>query len=48
MMGAKLLCTQLEKASMKGCNFEDPAGSRSNMEGENINDSRLPTNQIFC
>ena len=34
MMGVKLLCTQLEKASMKGCNFEDPAGSRSNMEGE--------------
>ena len=33
MMGAKLLCAQLEGASMRGCNFEDPAGSRANMEG---------------
>ena len=33
MMGIKLLCAQLEGASMRGCNFEDPAGSRANMEG---------------
>lgn len=33
-MGAKLLCAQLEGASLKGCNFEDPAGSRANMEGK--------------
>lgn len=35
-MGAKLLCAQLEGASLKNCNFEDPAGSRANMEGMKI------------
>jgi len=33
MMAVKLVCAQLEGASMKGCNFEDPSGSRANMEG---------------
>ena len=28
-----MLCVNLEGASLKGCNFEDPAGSRANMEG---------------
>ena len=29
-----MLCVNLEGASLKGCNFEDPAGSRANMEGK--------------
>lgn len=28
-----MLCANLEGASLRGCNFEDPAGSRANMEG---------------
>ena len=28
MLGVKMVCANLEAASMKGSNFEDPAGSR--------------------
>ena len=31
-----MLCVNLEGASLKGCNFEDPAGSRANMEGNRV------------
>ena len=31
-----MLCVNLEGASLKGCNFEDPAGSRANMEGKGV------------
>jgi uncharacterized protein YjbI with pentapeptide repeats len=31
-----MLCANLEGASLRGCNFEDPAGSRANMEGRCI------------
>ena len=34
LLGVKMLCVNLEGASLKGCNFEDPAGSRANMEGK--------------
>ncbi|XP_059173264.1 BTB/POZ domain-containing protein KCTD9-like [Physella acuta] len=33
LLGVKMLCANLEGTSMKGCYFEDPAGSRANMEG---------------
>lgn len=33
LLGVKMLCVNLEGASLKGCNFEDPAGVRANMEG---------------
>jgi len=36
LLGAKLLCVNLENASLKKCNFEDPAGSHANMEGANL------------
>lgn len=33
LLGVKMLCANLEGANLRGCNFEDPAGSRANMEG---------------
>ena len=33
MLGVKMLCANLEGAHLKGANFEDPAGSRANLEG---------------
>ncbi|RUS71966.1 hypothetical protein EGW08_020279 [Elysia chlorotica] len=33
LLGVKMLCANLEGTSMRGCYFEDPAGSRANMEG---------------
>jgi len=32
-IGVKMLCANLEATSMRGCYFEDPAGTRANMEG---------------
>lgn len=34
LQGVKMLCTNAEGASLKGCNFEDPAGIKANLEGE--------------
>lgn len=31
-----MLCANMEGTSLRGCNFEDPAGSRANMEGKDI------------
>jgi uncharacterized protein YjbI with pentapeptide repeats len=33
LLGVKMLCANLEGANLRSCNFEDPAGSRANMEG---------------
>lgn len=33
LLGVRMLCATLEGASLRGSNFEDPAGSRANMEG---------------
>lgn len=33
LLGVKMLCANMEGTSLKGCNFEDPAGTRANMEG---------------
>lgn len=34
LQGVKMLCTNAEGASLRGCNFEDPAGIKANLEGE--------------
>ncbi|KAK1884171.1 BTB/POZ domain containing protein KCTD9 [Dissostichus eleginoides] len=34
--GVKMLCTNAEGASLRGCNFEDPAGIKANLEGANL------------
>ncbi len=34
LLGVKMLCANLEGASLQRCYFEDPAGSHANMEGE--------------
>lgn len=31
-----MLCTNAEGASLRGCNFEDPAGIKANLEGDLI------------
>nr|XP_046226414.1 BTB/POZ domain-containing protein KCTD9-like isoform X2 [Oncorhynchus gorbuscha] len=36
LQGVKMLCSNAEGASLKGCNFEDPAGVKANMEGANL------------
>lgn len=36
LQGVKMLCTNAEGASLKGCNFEDPAGIKANLEGANL------------
>lgn len=33
LQGVKMLCTNAEGATLKGCNFEDPAGIKANLEG---------------
>ena len=33
LLGVKMMCANLESASLKGCNFDDPAGSVAVMEG---------------
>ena len=40
IQGAILSCTRLQRAhmegaSLRGCNFEDPTGTRAHLEGEN-------------
>uniref|UniRef100_A0A8C2HJG2 Potassium channel tetramerization domain containing 9b n=1 Tax=Cyprinus carpio TaxID=7962 RepID=A0A8C2HJG2_CYPCA len=34
LQGVKMLCTNAEGASLIGCNFEDPAGLKANLEGK--------------
>ena len=34
LQGVKMLCTNAEGASLRGCNFEDPAGIKANLEGK--------------
>lgn len=41
LIGVKMLCANLEGANLRGCNFEDPAGSRTNMEGVNLKSANL-------
>lgn len=39
LQGVKMLCTNAEGASLRGCNFEDPAGIKANLEGEEFDHS---------
>ncbi|KAF5308709.1 hypothetical protein FQR65_LT06070 [Abscondita terminalis] len=41
LLGVKSLCANMECAQLKNCNFEDPAGSRANMEGVNLKGANL-------
>lgn len=34
LQGVKMLCSNAEGASLKGCNFEDPSGLKANLEGK--------------
>ncbi|XP_053728595.1 BTB/POZ domain-containing protein KCTD9b isoform X1 [Synchiropus splendidus] len=36
LQGVKMLCTNAEGATLRGCNFEDPAGGKANLEGANL------------
>uniref|UniRef100_A0A3P8ZJV4 BTB/POZ domain-containing protein KCTD9 n=1 Tax=Esox lucius TaxID=8010 RepID=A0A3P8ZJV4_ESOLU len=36
LQGVKMLCSNAEGASLRGCNFEDPAGIKANLEGANL------------
>lgn len=36
LMGVRMLCVNLEGASMKNCCFEDPAGKQAYLEGANL------------
>ena len=36
LMGVRMLCVNLENASMKNCYFEDPAGKQAYLEGANL------------
>ena len=33
LLGVRMVCSNLEKACLQNCNFEDPAGSVALMEG---------------
>uniref|UniRef100_T1JJI6 KHA domain-containing protein n=1 Tax=Strigamia maritima TaxID=126957 RepID=T1JJI6_STRMM len=46
LMGVKMLCANLELSNMLSCNFEDPAGSRANMEGVNLKGANLEGSQM--
>lgn len=39
--GVKSVCANMESASLKDCNFKDPAGSKANMEGVNLKGANL-------
>jgi len=41
LLGVKMVCANLEAANLKGSNFEDPAGSRANLEGVNLKGANL-------
>ncbi|MGH0149347.1 UNVERIFIED_CONTAM: hypothetical protein FKN15_015113, partial [Acipenser sinensis] len=36
LQGVKMLCSNAEGASLRGCNFEDPSGLKANLEGEPV------------
>ncbi|KAL4708517.1 hypothetical protein ACJJTC_014125 [Scirpophaga incertulas] len=41
LLGVKALCANMEGANLKGCNMEDPVGSRAIMEGVNLKGANL-------
>jgi BTB/POZ domain-containing protein KCTD9 len=46
LLGVKMLCANLEGASLRSCNFEDPAGSRANMESVNLKGANLESSNM--
>ena len=46
MLGVRMLCVNLEGASMKNCNFEDPAGKQAYLEGANLKYVDLEGSQL--
>lgn len=43
LQGVKMLCTNAEGATLKGCNFEDPSGLKANLEGDPALQTAPPT-----
>lgn len=43
LQGVKMLCTNAEGATLKGCNFEDPSGLKANLEGDPAPQTAPPT-----
>ncbi|VVD00251.1 unnamed protein product [Leptidea sinapis] len=41
LLGVKALCANMEGANLKGCNMEDPVGSRAVMESVNLKGANL-------
>ncbi|KPJ19180.1 BTB/POZ domain-containing protein KCTD9 [Papilio machaon] len=41
LLGVKALCAHMEGAILRGCNMEDPAGSRAVLEGVNLKGANL-------
>lgn len=50
LQGVKMLCTNAEGASLRGCNFEDPSGLKANLEGKPVAPPRrsLPLTPLVC
>uniref|UniRef100_A0AAQ5Y749 BTB/POZ domain-containing protein KCTD9 n=1 Tax=Amphiprion ocellaris TaxID=80972 RepID=A0AAQ5Y749_AMPOC len=46
LQGVKMLCTNAEGASLRGCNFEDPAGIKANLEGANLKNVDMEGSQM--
>lgn len=46
LLGVKMLCANLEGANLRACNFEDPAGTRANMEGVNLKGAILESSNM--
>ena len=44
LQGVKMLCSNAEGASLRGCNFEDPAGIKANLEGDDTHYLTLSKN----
>uniref|UniRef100_A0A3P8WJ98 BTB/POZ domain-containing protein KCTD9 n=1 Tax=Cynoglossus semilaevis TaxID=244447 RepID=A0A3P8WJ98_CYNSE len=46
LQGVKMLCSNAEGASLRGCNFEDPSGLKANLEGANLKGVDLEGSQM--
>nr|KAG5711402.1 hypothetical protein BaRGS_025829 [Batillaria attramentaria] len=47
LLGVKALCANMEGTSLRSCNFEDPAGSRANMEDDFLSKESFDAIQNF-
>ncbi|CAN8028639.1 unnamed protein product [Ixodes persulcatus] len=46
LVGAKMLCANMEGAILRSCNMEDPAGNSANLEGVNLKNANLEGSQM--